>query len=172
MKTENILIDLESTGFNLNDKISCICGINIATKERFSFYGIDEHKIITSFWDMLNKPQLTTAPKLYGFNTDSFDIPFLLKRSIINNIKVTQFTSVDIRKILNGFFYSYEKKVSGTLSDWAEALGLPRSHILGSEMPQLYYDKKFDEICAHCNEDVNMTLTLIERLINVGLLKI
>lgn len=172
IKTEIILFDVETAGLTLFDPISCISYYNKSNGKRESFCGPDEKKIIESFWNVVKESKDLTfsSPKLVTYNGDSFDIPHLFKRSIVHNIKVQKFSSLDVRKIANAFFISYEKKVSGTLSDWAEVLGLPRTKALGSEMPQLYYDKKFEEIAEHCREDIEVLSHLYERLLSVDLI--
>jgi len=162
------IFDLESTGLldELFNRIICICTYDIETKETKTFIGEDEGKILDDFFNYIN---LLKWPSLVGYNIDSFDIPFIIRRAVINKKRVPRFFNLDLRKIVNGFKYSYNKMEKGRLKDWAAVLGITVNSSPGSEMFKLYSEKRFDEIEAHCLEDIEITKKLYEHADAAGL---
>jgi len=155
---KNIIFDLETTGLDpLDSRIVCVSINEIGTNEIRTFIDIDEKKVLTDFWETVGKNS-----KLIGFNSEGFDIPFLIKRSLINKIKINSFKSEDIRKTVNGFWYSYNSRSKGTLGDWAKILGMAVETDAGSAVPLLFAENKFDEIKMHCEEDIKITKKLYE----------
>lgn len=158
-----MLIDIETTGLNpLEDRILCISLI----KENIviSFIGEDEKKILTDFWE-------TFDGEFVGYNSDTFDIPFIIKRSLINNIKTKIIVeSIDIRKVVNCFKYSYNKYEKGKLSDWAKILEIEIKTDNGEKMAEFYRDKRWIDIKAHCEEDIYILKKLVERCEECGVL--
>jgi uncharacterized protein YprB with RNaseH-like and TPR domain len=167
----SFLLDVETLGLEpMTDKLSCICVKNYHSKEAICFSGKDEKKILEDFWVFISKHN--TPIELIGWNSNAFDIPFIIKRCVINEVPVKQFSATDLRLLVNGFFYSYEKKARGNLGDWANIMGIEKKTLLGSEMPELYTQGNFKLISEHCSEDVDITEKLMDRLIKIGLLRI
>lgn len=165
-----LIFDIESSGLDpFISKVASICLKNPLTNQLFVFCnGRDEKKTLEEFWGFVRSNE---PVDLIGFCSNTFDIPYLLRRSIIQDVKVyTQFQTKDLRKIANGFFYSYNSHEPGKLVDWASALGFQRKTSLGSEVPELYAQDKFDEIKEHNIEDVQITELLYNRLKRVGLI--
>ena len=94
-----------------------------ALKDNVIFIDKDEKKILTDFWDYINRvSNETTYPKFVGFNFN-FDIHFLIVRSLHHNIKVNKILKtrcIDLRGVLTNYnFY-----IKGKLSDYASLIGL------------------------------------------------
>ncbi len=160
------IFDIETTGLDpMDSRVVCISINEIGTDEIKTFIDQDEKKVLTDFW-----AEVGSDIKLIGFNSEGFDVPFLIKRCLINRIKINSFRSEDIRKTVNGFWYSYNKFGKGTLSDWAKVLGIKVETNVGSEIPILFANNKFDEIKFHCEEDIKITKRLYElcKYCNVG----
>jgi uncharacterized protein YprB with RNaseH-like and TPR domain len=163
-----LIFDLETLGLEgLFDRIVCICVHNINKKEDKSFCGEDESKVLEEFFEYVKSQD---NPCLIGFCSSSFDIPFFIKRAVIYRRRIPKFSNIDLRKIANGFFYSYNNYEKGTLRDWAMVLGIKVETLPGSEMAKLYTEKKFDEIEKHCKEDVLITSRLYEHIEACGLI--
>ena len=153
-----LTFDIETNGnSSLCNRITCI-STNREGKI-VSFYGEDESKIIKDFWDYVQDGE-----ELNGFNTDEYDIPFLLKRNFLKGIKIKKFKSVDIRKIINSFFYSYKKYEEGKKSDYAMLLGLQRVTDDGFMMIIHYENRDWEKIREHCEEDVRVEYEIYKRL--------
>jgi len=163
---KQIIFDIETTNLDpMDSRIVCISMSEIGKDEIKTFINIDEKKVLTDFWEEVGKDS-----KLIGFNSDSFDIPFIIKRCLINRVKINKFQTSDIRKDVNSFWTSYNQRSKGTLSDWAKILGMKVETDAGSAVPLLFAENKFDEIEAHCCEDIKITKKLYElcKYCNVG----
>jgi uncharacterized protein len=170
MQNSTYIFDIETSGLEaLFDKISCISLLNIETGKIESFTGNDEKVILTSFW-----AAISSAYTIYSYNGDSFDLPFIIKRSLINSVKIASnyrnMKFVDLRKVVNAFFVNYDKNQAGKLSDWAAILGKKVDTEPGKFMVERYYLNKFDEIKEHCEEDVQLTFELLKRAKLCGLI--
>lgn len=162
-----IIIDIETSGLNaMKDKISCISFY--FEDEIKSFFGFDEKEILKKFSLFLHKLENI---HFIGFNVDSFDIPFIIKRCIINNVRfLNKFKITDLRKTVNGFFYSYNKYEKGTLDEWSCILNGCKKETNGLEVVDAYNKGDFEKIKEHCEYDVKVTKKLLERCKEVGLL--
>lgn len=162
-----IIIDIETEGLHaITDKITCISCLNIVNGDVQSFVGADEKKLLEEFWDKyLDRLEVTT------FNGESFDIPYIIKRSLINKIKMKKFgKSLDLRKSVNGFFYSYNKFEKGSLNDWSKILGLGEKTTDGLEMVKAAKEGNYQLIKEHCEEDVKLTYELYKRCVECNLI--
>jgi len=167
-----LYFDIETTGLDaINQRILCICCI-VQTDDEVKvvdFYGEDEKALLEEFWNYIDP----MTDMLISFNGDSFDIPFVFKRSLINKVRVKRLNKnfcIDLRKVVNSFFFCYSKYEKGTLSDWAGHLGFKVETDDGSKMPELYAKQEWDSIIAHCQEDIKITKALYERCVEVGLI--
>ena len=168
-----LVFDIETTGLieNLMERIICICVHNMDTKETKSFCGDNEEKIIEDFLKYVKScDQFNVPPHLIGYNIDSFDLPFLVRRAVIYKKKIPYFINTDLRKVANGFRYSYNRNEKGKLRDWAVVLGMKVDTSPGSEMFKYYYERKFDEVEKHCLEDLEITKKLFEHVDACGLI--
>lgn len=165
------IIDIETTGLEpLQDRITCI-SLVFSDKNGtiFSWCSVDEAQNLKEFIDFSQKHEINSW---VSFNGDSFDIPFIIKRCLVNNVKVPNFEkNIDLRKIVNGFFYSYNKYEHGTLDNWADILGITRHTQDGETMKKLFKLHKFDEIIKHCEECVEVTKAIYIRCVNCGVIK-
>ena len=165
----NILFDIETTGLieDLLERIVCICAYNINTNLTKCFSGEDEAKILSDFFVYISSCE---SPNLIGYNIDSFDLPFVVRRAVVHKQKIPWFNTVDLRKVANGFKFSYNRNERGKLRDWALVLGMNVGTPAGSEMFKLYHEKRFKEIEAHCIEDIEITKKLYEHVEACGLI--
>lgn len=147
-------------------KVICVVVKDIETQKCTTFSGSDENKLLKEFWDSIEGCWFIT------YNGDEFDIPFLIKRSLIQNIKMKKiYCSIDMRKVVNGFWFSYKRDIKGKLSDWARVLHMPVKTNLGKEIFKLYRKNDFKAIRNHCKEDVELTYSLFLRCLDSNLIK-
>jgi len=160
-----MIIDIETAGLeSLKHCITCISinKQNVLT----SFINEDEKIILEQFWQSIEDGEC-----FIGFNINEFDIPFLIRRSLIHKIKCKKIGRViDVRLLVNGFFYSYKKEEKGRLDDWCKILGLANKTEDGEKMIEYYYLKDFEKIKAHCEYDVKIVKALYERCEECGLI--
>ena len=160
------ILDIETSGLNaMENVISCIC---IKNKEVItSFCGEDEKKILRNFWNAI-----PDSEELVGFNISGFDIPFIIRRSLINGIKIKKIGKItDLRLFVNGFFYSYNKYEKGTLDDWCSVLNCPPKVENGLKMVEYYNSKEFDKIQEHCVYDIEVTEKLYNKCLECNIIQ-
>lgn len=160
------IFDLETTGLSpleredelKANRILCIC---LRSEEPgqpvLTFCGEDEKLLLENFFQATGE-----VKALAGFNTD-FDLEFLFVRAFLLGVRIPdsfqRIPKYDLRTIINPF----NRRAVGRLADYAQLLGVPPETSNGSEMPELYAQKKWDEISRHCEEDVALTLLLYNR---------
>lgn len=113
--------------------------------------------------------------QIITFNGLSFDIPWLLFRSMVNGVKPTvpvktlrdwtrrysYSPHMDLRAVLT----NWDNRATGTLTDWATCLGIPCADTTkGSDIHALYQAGDFDAIAEHCRADVQTTKQLYQRV--------
>lgn len=134
-----------------------------------SFYDTDERALLKQFIPILTdhyyQPQ---KHYLCGHNIKEFDIPFLCRRLIINNIKLPHMINVGGQKPWQ------TKQFIDTLEQWkfgdykhytsldliAESLGIPtpKGEMDGSQVHQVYLQPKgLEKIAHYCENDVSTT---------------
>jgi len=167
--TTYLIIDVETTSLepSENGRITCISTYNFDDNKTISFWGADEIKILLDFWNYI---EILKCPTLVTFNGSSFDIFYLIHRSIVRSQKISKYSHLDLRHIVNSFFTTYDKRAKGGLSYWAAVLGIQQKTPPGCQMISLFMDKKYDEIKDHCCEDILITKALFERLKFCGLI--
>jgi len=164
-----LITDAETTSLDPseNGRITCISTFNLDNNQVKSFCGIDEKKILSEFWEYVTS---LCCPTLVTFNGSTFDIPYIVHRSIVRIEKIAKYRLLDLRQVVNSFFHSYDKKTKGNLSYWAAVLGIDQKTPPGAYMITLFIEKRFDEIKEHCEEDCVITKALFERCKEVGLI--
>ena len=169
MEEQKILyFDIETTGLTaMEDRVTCIGYANDLQSESIKvIQNIDEKKMLEEFWQLVPLDGV-----LCGFNSDSFDIPFLIKRSLIHGVRITRFSkTIDLRKIANSFQYSYNKYEKGTLAQWSVILlGIEKSTD-GKEVIQAFHDKDWPTLIKHSEDDILMTQALYKRCVDCALI--
>lgn len=164
-----------STGFFYKDTGDRIC---LRIK---SIYGDNESEVLKEFND-LSKRFRKTKPKFEyaGHNIREFDIPFICRRMLVNNIELPSFLQLYGAK-------PWEINMTDTLQWWkfgdyknytslhllASTLGIPTSKddIDGSMVQQVYYkEKNLQRIVQYCQKDVVVVARLIQRFKNLPIL--
>jgi len=171
MLNTKYILDIETTGLaGIEDRITCISLLNLSTNKIISFYGEDERKILQDFWK-----EIDGALEIYGFNSNSFDCPFLIQRTLINNIPVCptfhKIRLTDLRLISTLFFTSYNKAIKGTLNQWNNHFFGKDKKTNGEEVIEAYKKRDWETIKNHCEEDIIVTEELYKRIVNCGLIR-
>jgi len=132
-------------------------------EKNISYKGLSEKEMIQSFWRILD-----FTDQVITFNGRNFDIPFLMIRSAILEIRPTKnlmgkrFDSSNHIDLLEQFtFYGTTRKFN--LDFYCHAFGVasPKSKgISGMEVKNLYEAGRIKDIAVYCAEDVNATSKL------------
>jgi uncharacterized protein YprB with RNaseH-like and TPR domain len=129
-----------------------------------SFYGDDEHLLLTQFADMMQKWSGDADKFLCAHNGKEFDYPYICRRMIINSIAIPEALKIAGRK-------PWEVRHLDTLELWkfgdyksftslkllAKALGIPspKDDIDGSMVNGVYWgEKDVERIALYCQKDV------------------
>lgn len=131
----------------------------------------DESAILAEFWQFLGGFNASTD-LIIGHNILNFDLPFIVQRSIIKNVRPT----------VNFYFGKYKSApIFDTMREWdcwkwgdstslkklAFALGLenPKTEdIDGSKIYDAYLEGRFEEIYRYCMRDVKTTRNVWRRI--------
>ncbi len=165
-----------STGFFYEDKDRNTC---FKIK---SIYGHDEKEILEKFIELCNKYYKLHRDFIFGgHNIREFDIPYICRRILINNLPLPEFLWLHEKK-------PWEIKMFDTLTWWkfgdiknytslnllAHVLNIPTSKddIDGSKVQEVYYNEKnLNRIVEYCQKDVMVVANIILRFKNLPILK-
>jgi len=142
-----------------------------------SFYGVDESIIIENFVDFIKRVFNTNSGiKLVGHNIKGFDIPYIIKKSIIYNTPLPRQLHLHKTKPWeNCLIDTYEVWKSG---GWSSAplahlcllLGIknPKNEMKAGEVGAAFYeDGRIEEIKNYCEGDIEAAGSLILRFANL-----
>ncbi len=164
-----------STGYLYTDKSGKQC------MKLKSICNDDEKNLLTSFIELVDKYHAVKPNfQFAGHNIREFDIPFLCRRMIINNIQLPPYLQIHGAK-------PWEIKMVDTLQWWkfgdyknytslnllANVLGVPSSKdgIDGSMVQHVYYkEKDIQRIVDYCQRDVVVVARIVQRFHNLPLL--
>lgn len=147
-----------------------------------SIYGDDEKKLLTEFVDLCKRFYKHNKNfQFAGHNIKEFDVPYICRRIMINDIALPQFLWFHERK-------PWEVKMFDTLNWWkfgdnknytslhllATVLNIPTSKddIDGSKVQEVYYvEKNLQRIVHYCEKDVMVVANIILKYKGLPLLK-
>lgn len=147
-----------------------------------SIYGDDEAQLLREFILLCDKFYKHNKNFCFGgHNIKEFDIPYICRRILINNLPLPEYLWLHERK-------PWEIKMFDTLSWWrfgdnknytslnllANALNIPTSKtdIDGSMVQTVYYeDNNLQRIVEYCQKDIIVVANIISRFKNLPLLK-
>ena len=153
-------------------KLACI--VYRHNGHTFKLYNKSEQELLSAFWGALATiPNYIESPlTVVTFNGIGFDIPTLIKRSIINDIathgikiptkKYSTKGHFDVMGVLSGYDIS---KVH-SLDICCKMYNIPFDNTDGSDIYALYQQGLIEEITDHCEKDVIATEQLYNKIKN------
>jgi 3'-5' exonuclease len=149
-----------------------------------SFYGDDEQKILADFLQTVTKIESFNSKWCFaGHNIKEFDIPFICRRLLVNNMHIPAYLNFQNMKpwetnIVDTFQYwrfgDYKHYTSLKLLAAAMGLPSPKDDIDGSMVGELYHNGTPEEriinmkrIATYCQKDVVTTANIILRFKNI-----
>lgn len=141
--------------------------------KKLSFYGPDEEDILKKVNESFNKV-IKLDYHICGHNIKNFDIPYIIKRMIINNILPSKLLpSYDTKP--------WEIKAVDTMEIWKQngtglcslelicsSLDIPSSkdgEVTGNVVHENFYEKNnYTEIMEYCERDVDNVVEIIKKL--------
>jgi len=151
---------------------------NVMYQSLSGLNGMSEKDILAFTW-MCIAEELDNGGQIITYNGKSFDIPYLIRRSMILNVPTAN------RRGGSNIFYPYDliKKYSSeahldlfeklnvnygeyvSLDMWAYAMGIVTDFgTKGSEVGEWFEKGEFDKIKEHCSEDIWKTFYVYERM--------
>lgn len=134
-------------------------------EKNIKYVGKSEIEILKLFWSYISK-----TDKVITFNGRNFDIPFLMLRSAMLNVKPSinlihnRYNITHHIDLLDQFtFYGISRKFN--LDFYCHAFGIisPKSKgISGMEVKELYKAGKVKDIAVYCGEDIRATYKLYQ----------
>ena len=138
-----------------------------------SFNGTDEKKILKDFAEMSAKiMQKYPGMKWVGHFIKGFDMPYIIKRSLINGVKVPRHFHLhkmkpwencllDTKEVWQ--FGGWDSAKLGLIS---EVLGIPspKDAMSGSEVSEYFWNGQHDEIKTYCEKDIKATANVILKM--------
>ena len=152
-----------------------------------SFYGDDEKKILTDFLQTVSKIESFNKNWCFaGHNIKEFDIPFICRRLLVNNLSIPAYLDFQNMKpwetnIVDTFqfwrFGDYKNYTSLKLLAAAMGLPSPKDDIDGSMVGELFHNGMEEErvinmkrIATYCQKDVVTTANIILRFKNAPII--
>ena len=146
-----------------------------------SFYGDDEKILLQDFISTLSQMEMRNNNRSFcGHNIKEFDIPFICRRLLINNLPIPPYLDFQNMKpwetnMVDTFQYwrfgDYKNYTS--LKLLAAALGVPspKDDIDGSMVAEVYWkEKNLQRIVTYCQKDVVTTGNIVLRFKNLPLI--
>lgn len=160
-----IVFDLSTEG--LEPVKHRIIGISVKTSlEERIFTSREEKHLLEMFWAYMRNKDFD---KIIGFNSDNFDIPFLIVRSIKHKLPILKIRnkSIDLRKIIFG-----DEHKKGTLSDFQHLLGIEivENGYAKMHMSLMWERDNMKNLKECLLNDVRITWKLYLRLRGAGLI--
>jgi predicted PolB exonuclease-like 3'-5' exonuclease len=145
--------------------------------QKKSFYGTDEKDLLSEFIEFM-KIVFFKAPgiKLVGHNIKGFDIPYIIKKSIVHGLDLPK--QLHLHKMKpweNCLIDTYEVWKAGGWSSAALAhicllLGIknPKDEMSAGEVGAAYWAGRIEDIKNYCEEDIEAAGSLVLRFANMS----
>lgn len=138
-----------------------------------SYYGSDEGQILTEFAGMLVKAGEKKIQYLCAHNGKEFDYPYLIRRMLVNGIKVPQILDLSGKKPweVNHLdtmdlwkFGDYKNYTSLELLATIFGIPTPKDDISGQDVGRVFWQEKdLPRIVTYCQKDVVTIVNLLLR---------
>ena len=168
-------------------KIICISVgyfVEVQNKKKLrltSFFGDDEHQILTDFKVLLETYFTKKSHVLCAHNGKEFDFPFITRRMIIHQIELPHKLNLFGKKpwevphldtLEMWKFGDYKQYTSLKLLTAILGIPSPKDDIDGSEVANVYYkEKNIQRIVTYCEKDIIAVAQILLRFNNQELLK-
>ena len=146
-----------------------------------SFYGDDEHKLLTDFKVLLDKHFAKKKNILCAHNGKEFDFPFIARRMIVHKIELPKKLNLFGKKpwevphldtLELWKFGDYKHYTSLKLLTSILGIPSPKDDIDGSEVASVYYkEKNLQRIVTYCEKDTIAVAQILLRFNNENLLE-
>jgi predicted PolB exonuclease-like 3'-5' exonuclease len=152
-----------------------VCIGHTSGDEVVSFTAADESgepELLRHFWDLME----SSRGRVVTFNGRTFDLPFLVLRSLSRGIEPSVSSDVvrawtqryrvnphcDVRDLLT----NWDSFASGTLAEWCAFVGVPHDEKVGAggDIYDMHRNNNHAGIAAKCKADVRSTAELYQKV--------
>ena len=161
----------------VNAEFAKVCAVSFAALDKdgnlacVEIFGDNEKEILLKVSEFLNKRD-TAGRRLVGHAIEFFDIPFLVKRMIINGVSLPSLLDVGDAKPwerLNLDTFNLWKvggSTSCSLVALCAALGVPisKGDLTGAEVDVAYYLGELSKISRYCSYDAIADFNVLRKL--------
>ena len=141
--------------------------------------GDDEVKLLTEFSTFLHEFYYDRFNHfLCGHNIREFDVPFLCRRMIINQMRLPNLLNImgakswETSHLIDTLdlwkFGDYKHYTSLDLLCQVLGVESPKGSISGQDVSRLYWSGELEDIAAYCERDVRATMEVYLKCINSG----
>jgi predicted PolB exonuclease-like 3'-5' exonuclease len=141
--------------------------------------GDDEFELLTEFSAFLYEFYYDRYNHyLCGHNIREFDIPFICRRMIINQMRLPNLLNImgaktwETSHLIDTLdlwkFGDYKHYTSLDLLCQVLGVESPKSSISGQDVSRLYWSGELDDIASYCERDVRATMEVYLKCINSG----
>jgi len=171
-------------------KVVCITVAYIKTEDKQyekmrlkSFYGDNEKELLQEFKELMDTYYFDpNTHYLSGHNIKEFDVPFLCRRMLINEINLPKLFNIRGKKPwqIAYFLDTLEMWRFGDLKNYtslnllATCLGIasPKDDIDGSQVSHVYHEEHdVDRIVKYCEKDVKTTVQVLLKMSSLPLIE-
>jgi 3'-5' exonuclease len=135
------------------------------------FHDLNESTVLTEFWNFYRSArQHNHASDWFGFNSTSFDLPFLFRRSIVNKIPPPPLFNergypLEHLRDLRAIWGCGDRQAPGSLDVLCRLLGIGAKTGNGADFAKLYRDESTrEQALDYLRNDLLLTKQLAERL--------
>ena len=153
----------------LSGRIICIGSIvldEFKAQSASSIVSDDEPELLREFWSRLRSENVKS---FVAHNGLSFDLPYIWKRSVINQVKPS--FPLDLRRYRNDFVYdtmcvwgNWEIRGNVSLNALAGGLGLGAKSGSGEQVLQFWREEQHRRIAEYCLDDCWITYQCYGRM--------
>jgi 3'-5' exonuclease len=146
-----------------------------------SFYGHDEHELLTNFCNLLNANFTSPQKALCGHNGKEFDFPFLARRILTNGLKLPYLLNTagkkpwEVNHLDTMQLWKFGDFKSYTSLDLLAALfdiPTPKDDIDGSMVYDIYYkENDLERIRKYCQKDIITLANILLRFKGMPILQ-
>jgi predicted PolB exonuclease-like 3'-5' exonuclease len=146
-----------------------------------SFAGEDEKQLLNDFSAMVKKFLITKEHFVCGHNIKEFDIPFICRRLLINDLDIPESINAAGKKPWETSFIDtlelwrfgdYKNYTSLKLLSAVFSIPTPKDDIDGSQVAEVFYkEHNINRIAQYCQKDVIAVARLYQRLFSQKMIK-
>lgn len=163
-----LIYDIETTCLNPFESESArvtMIGVLEPSGRTRIFTAPDEAEMLKQFWDYARKHELD---EWVGFNNRDFDAKYLLKRSIIKNVKpcrrffskqIDLRLAIDPNRLAKGSLGQINKLMNGDHK---------YNNMANKDASSLWFEGRTEELRLYLEHDLKLTKNLYDRLRSIG----